>query len=173
MDIYKVFEEPRIKMLENDIVLWNNHCRYTDEEWHVMKQLLRSRSNVLYELNVYDSDMHQMLVSFHQMLVSFNNRLRKALRPLYDDGCAWTLRCSKAYYPEHGGCESFEKWIGIEDENDNWNEGLNREWSGDIHLIQLFHNLYDHCHFSLYDLIYVYDFDLEVHIQLDRNVKYE
>lgn len=52
MDIYKVLEDPRIKMLENDIVLWNNHCRYTDEEWHVMKQLLRSRSNVLYELNV-------------------------------------------------------------------------------------------------------------------------
>ena len=72
MDIYKVLEDPRIKMLENDIVLWNNHCRYTDEEWHVMKQLLRSRSNVLYELNVYDSYMHQMLVSF-------NNRLRKAL----------------------------------------------------------------------------------------------
>lgn len=60
MDIYKVFEDPRIKMLENDIVLCNNHCRYTDEERHVMKQLLRSRSNVLYELNVYDSDMHQM-----------------------------------------------------------------------------------------------------------------
>lgn len=52
MDIYKVFEDPRIKMLENDIVLCNNHCRYTDEERHVMKQLLRSRSNVLYELNV-------------------------------------------------------------------------------------------------------------------------
>lgn len=52
MDIYKMFEDPRIKMLENDIVLWNNHCLYTDEEWHVMKQLLRSRSNVLYELNV-------------------------------------------------------------------------------------------------------------------------
>ena len=61
----------------------------------------------------------------------------------------------------------------MEDENDNWNEGLDREWSGDIHLIQPFHNLYDHCHFSLYDLIYVHDFDLEVHIQLDRNVKYE
>lgn len=33
--------------------------------------------------------------------------------------------------------------------------------------------LYDHCYFSLYDLIYVHDFDLEVHIQLERNVKYE
>lgn len=42
--IYKVFEDPRIKMLENDIASWNDHCRYTDEEKHVMKQLLRRRS---------------------------------------------------------------------------------------------------------------------------------
>lgn len=176
-----------------------------DEEKHVMKQLLRRRSNVLYELNVYDSDMHQLLVSF-------NDRLRKAcaelynkvmttyeeycnrtdslgdfevegkiylgaeypkhhplqtetakqawdaltqggFEPLYDDGCAWSLHCSKEYPPEHGGCETFEKWIGMEDENDNWNEGLDREWSKDLHMIQPFHNLYDHCYFSLYDLI--------------------
>lgn len=43
-------------MLEEEIVRWNDHCRYTDEEKHVMTQLLRSRSNVLYELNVYDDD---------------------------------------------------------------------------------------------------------------------
>lgn len=155
MDIYKVFENSRIKMLENDIASWNDHCRYTDEEKHVMKQLLRRRSNVLYELNVYDSDMHQLLVSF-------NDRLRKAcaelynkvmttyeeycnrtdslgdfevegkiylgaefpkhhplqtetakqvwdaltqggFEPLYDDGCAWSLHCSKEYPPEHTG----------------------------------------------------------------------
>lgn len=76
MDIYKVFEDPRIKMLEEDIALWNDHCRYTDEERHVMKQLLRSRSNVLYKLNVYDNDMHQLLASF-------NDRLRKACAELY------------------------------------------------------------------------------------------
>lgn len=29
--------------------------------------------------------------------------------PLYDDGCAWSLHCSKEYSPEHGGCETFEK----------------------------------------------------------------
>jgi hypothetical protein len=50
----------------------------------------------------------------------------------------------------------------MEIENDNWNEGLDREWSKDMHLIQPFHNLYDHCYFSLYDLIYVREFNLEV-----------
>ena len=54
-------------------------------------------------------------------------------------------------------------WLGMEDENDNWNEGLDREWSKDMHLIYPFHNLYDNCFFSLYDLVYVREFNLEVH----------
>lgn len=33
-------------------------------------------------------------------------------------------------------------------------------------------NLYDHCYFSLYDLIYVREFNLEVHVEFDDNVKY-
>ena len=41
-----------------------------------------------------------------------------------------------------------------------------------LHLIQPFHNLYDHCYFSLYDLIYVREFNLEVHVEFDDKVKY-
>lgn len=91
---------------------------------------------------------------------------------LYDDGCAWPLRFSREYPPEHSGYETLEKWIGMEDENDNWNEGLDREWSKDLHLIQPFHNLYDHCDFSLYDLIYVREFNLEVNVEFDDRIKY-
>ena len=32
--------------------------------------------------------------------------------------------------------EKLENWLGMEIENDNWNEGLDREWSKDMHLIQ-------------------------------------
>ena len=60
----------------------------------------------------------------------------------------------------------------MEDSNDNWNEGLDREWSKDLHLIHPFHNLYDLCYFSLFDLIYVREFNLEVHIEFDDKVKY-
>ena len=91
---------------------------------------------------------------------------------LYDDGCAWPLRFSMEYPPKCSGHESLEAWLGMEDENDNWNDGLDREWSKDLHLIQPFHNLYDHCYFSLYDLIYVREFNLEVHVEFDDNVKY-
>lgn len=91
---------------------------------------------------------------------------------LYDDGCAWSLRFSREYPPEHSGHETLKNWLGIEDENDNWNEGLDREWSKDLHLIYPFHNMYDHCYFSLYDLIYVREFNLEVHVEFDDKVKY-
>lgn len=60
----------------------------------------------------------------------------------------------------------------MEIENDNWNEGLDREWSKDLQLIQPVHNLYDHCYFSLYDLIYVREFNLEVHVEFEDKVKY-
>ncbi len=88
---------------------------------------------------------------------------------LYDEGCAWPLRFSRERPSEQSINEKLENWLGMEIENDNWNEGLDREWSKDLHLIQPFHNLYDHCYFSLYDLIYVREFNLEVHV--DRQIK--
>ena len=91
---------------------------------------------------------------------------------LYDDGCAWSLRFSRECSPKHNGYETLVNWLGMEDENDNWNEGLDREWSKDIHLIQPFNNLYDRCYFSLYDLIYIREFNLEVHVEFDGKVKY-
>lgn len=224
MDIIKVFEDPRIKMLEEEIARWNDHCRYTDEENHVVSHLLEQRSCVLHQLNVYDDDMKELLNEF-------NNRLRKACTELYNrvittyeeylkrddylgefevegkiflgfeypkqhpiqtdtakqvwdaltqggfddsynEGCSRALSCSKEYPPVHGGFDTLEKWLGIENENDNWNEGLDREWSKDMHLIQSFHNLYAHMNFSLYDLIYVHDFNIEVNIQLDGNLNF-
>ena len=91
---------------------------------------------------------------------------------LYDDGCAWSLRFSRECSPKHNGYETLVNWLGMEDENDNWNEGVDREWSKDIHLIQPFNNLYDRCYFSLYDLIYIREFNLEVHVEFDGKVKY-
>lgn len=47
-------------------------------------------------------------------------------------------------------------------EPDNWNEGLDREMTGDMHLCYAFHNLYDHCLFSIFDLLWVRDFFITV-----------
>lgn len=84
---------------------------------------------------------------------------------LYDDNSTWELRFNKENRPE-----TLEEWLGIEDPNDNWNEGLNRNWSKDLHLIQPFHDLYNFCYFSLFDLIYVREFKLEVHVEFSDKV---
>jgi hypothetical protein len=223
MDINKVFDDPRVKMLEEDIALWNEHCRYNDEERHVIGHMLKLRSNVLWKLNEYDDDMKRLLTEFNNALrqacaelyrrvmqtyndyvnrndcigafevegkifLGFNypefhpiqrkatrevwDALTQGFEPLYENGCAWPLRFSKEYPPLHSGTETFEKWIGMENESDNWNEGLDQEWSKDMHLVQPFHNLYEHCNFSLYDLIYVREFNLEVNVNSDENIKY-
>lgn len=91
---------------------------------------------------------------------------------IYDDGCTWPLSFCKKYPPEQSGFETMEAWLGMEAKKDNWNEGLDREWSKGLHLIYPFHNLYDHCYFSLYDLIYVREFNLEVTVGLEDRVKY-
>lgn len=224
MDIKKVFEDPRVVMLERDIAFRADNSYCLREEECVMKYLLRQRSNVLRQLNVYDDEMKQLLIGF-------NDALRKACTELYnrtmavykeymgrddylgdcdvegklfldfgyspnhpiqtktaervwealtqegantyDDGCTWALRMSKECPLEKFGYDTLEEWLGMEDENDNWNEGLDREWSKDMHLIYPFHNLYDNCFFSLYDLVYVREFNLEVHVNFDGNVKYD
>lgn len=224
MDIKHIFEDPCIVMLEEEIARRNEHCRYSDEEKHVMEYLLEERRNVLWHLNVYDDETKQLLVEFNDALrkacaelyrrtmATYQECLHRedcpedfevegkiflgydypALHPiqtetakqvwdaltcggfcaLYDDGCAWSLRFSRENPPEHSGHETLENWLGMEDPNDNWNEGLDREWSKDLHLIHPFHNLYDHCYFSLYDLIYVREFNLEVHVEFDDKVTY-
>lgn len=224
MDIKHVFDAPCIVRLENDIARINDHCRYTDEENNIMKRLLKQRSDALWQLNVYDDEMKQLLIGFndalrkactelyHRTMAAYQECLHRddfngnfevegmiflgyeypAQHPiqtetakqvwevlscggfcaLYDKGCAWPLRFSKECPPEVWDYETLEKWLGMEDENDNWNEGLDREWSKDLHLINPFHTLYDHCCFSLYDLIYVREFNLEVHVEFEDKVKY-
>ena len=76
MNIQQIFQDPRIVMLEEEIARRNEHCRYSDEEKHVMKHLLEERRNVLWQLNVYDDETKHLLVEF-------NDALRKACAELY------------------------------------------------------------------------------------------
>lgn len=74
----------------------------------------------------------------------------------YDDGASTPLFLVTEDFP------SDLNFLGLEDEDDCWNEGLEREYTQDLHLVSAFHNLWDHCHFALMDLIYVRDFRTEI-----------
>ena len=49
----------------------------------------------------------------------------------------------------------------------NWNGGLDRELTSDMHLTYAFHNLFSHLDFSIYDLLWVRDFNIEIHVEYD------
>ena len=90
--------------------------------------------------------------------------------PLYDDdGCSRRIMMRKNLSPP-----SLVELLYLSEELNNWNiESLDREWSQDMNLIHPFHNLYTHMPFSLFDLIYVRDFNLETNLTLDSDLTCE
>jgi hypothetical protein len=57
----------------------------------------------------------------------------------------------------------------LDDKLDNWNENLDRKLTEDMHLTFPFHNLYSHMEFSIFDLLWVRDFNIEVNAEVDSN----
>lgn len=63
--------------------------------------------------------------------------------------------------------ESENEFLYLNEELDNWNEELDREMTADMHLTYAFHNLFSHLDFSIYDLLWVRDFNIEIHVEYD------
>lgn len=74
---------------------------------------------------------------------------------LYADGVTFSLELPRDIDMP------FEEFIGMECPPPNWNEGLDRELTKDLHLINAFHNLFDHTKFALTDFIFCRDFVFE------------
>lgn len=84
---------------------------------------------------------------------------------LYVDGVSHELVLSRDMN------ESFDTFIGMDCPPPNWNEGLDPELTKDLHLIQQFHHLFDHTNFALTDFIFVRDFNIEININFEENLK--
>lgn len=85
--------------------------------------------------------------------------------PLYDDGVTLpTLTLPRDIN------EDFDTFIGMDCPPSNWNEGLDRELTKDLHLISAFHNLFDHMKFAITDFIYVRKFETEINIEINKNI---
>ena len=66
--------------------------------------------------------------------------------------------------------KSFDSLIGMDCPPPNWNEGLDRELTKDLHLTSTFHNLFDHMNFAITDFIYVRKFETEINIEINKKV---
>ena len=47
--------------------------------------------------------------------------------------------------------------------------GFDREMTKDMHLTRVFHNIYEHMEFSIFDLLWVRDFNIEVSVEVDSS----
>ena len=82
--------------------------------------------------------------------------------PFYEDGVmdgGW--RC------DGSGPASENYMLYLNEQIDNWNDGLDPEQTADMHLIYPFHNLYEHTCFSIFDLLWVRDFNVEISVEYD------
>jgi hypothetical protein len=84
--------------------------------------------------------------------------------PLYENGaCCFKIKT----WGDSVRIQSENKMLYLQEEPDNWNEGLDRELTKDMHLIHAFHNLYEHLEFSIFDLLWVRNFNIELHTEID------
>lgn len=83
--------------------------------------------------------------------------------PVYETGVTHSLRLSDETQEE-----CFDTFIGMDYPSPNWNEGLDPELTKDLHLINAFHNLFDHTNYALTDFIYVREFKTQIRIEINK-----
>lgn len=65
--------------------------------------------------------------------------------------------------------DSENRLLYLDDTTDNWNEGFDREMTKDIHLVHAVHNLFQHMEFSIFDLLWVREFEITVEVSTYYN----
>ena len=68
---------------------------------------------------------------------------------------------------------SFDEFIGMKCDLPNWNERLDQKLTKDLHLINAFHNLFDHTNFALTDIIFVREFVEEINIKIEETHSFD
>ena len=79
--------------------------------------------------------------------------------PLYKDGV------NSIYFTGQDIIPSEKEAVYLSEETENWNEGLDREKTRGMKLCYAFHNLYEHTTFSIFDLLWVRDFSIEINVE--------
>ena len=83
---------------------------------------------------------------------------------LYDSGVTHTFVLN-----QYADC-SFDDFMLVSCPKANWNEGLDQELTKGLHLINAFHNLFDHTEFAITDFIYCREFYYEIKVEIDKEI---
>jgi len=178
------FLEVRKQILDSMFVLEEQNKQLLAEFNEAMKQQLikmRKRAIELYN-NVYKPDMVGHIEVIGKCFMGYEY---SKIHPVQ------TMRAKKMWAVLNGslddyiflyhedGVDSFNissddpkivsenEFLYLNEVPNNWNEGLDREMTSDLHLTYAFHNLFSHLDFSIFDLLWVRDFNIEIHVEYD------
>ena len=193
MTVQEIFNTKAVQEIETEILNLQYETEkrrlFRDSEGFAIKSLLGIRRNILHDYFVMDENYKQgndvkndmvvrgkcflgyeyskihpvQTVRARKMWAMLNGTMDDFM-PLYDDG-ACSFEIETWGNPIH--IQSENEMLYLQEEPDNWNEGLDRELTKDLHLIHAFHNLYEHLDFSIFDLLWVRDFNIELHTEID------
>jgi len=140
-----------------------------DRAFELYHQMSTIQSGIVLEAKCLLSSHYP---SLHPFQHESRQELWKALcdtgwNPLYASGVTQSLELP------HDIDMSFDEFIGMKCDLPNWNERLDQVLTKDLHLINAFHNLFDHTNFALSDFIFCRDFVLEYSTITEEKTTYK
>lgn len=109
------------------------------------------------------SNIHPIQTTRAKKIWSVLNGSYTCFMPIYEENAAEKFT---VYGEEQPQTNNQLIWLD-EVLEDNWSEGLDRKMTADTHLIYAFHNLWSHMEFSIFDLLWVRDFNIEINVEQD------
>ena len=189
MTIQEIYDSWAVKRIEYAILdlhrqsekgIWGHETARV-----AIHELLEQRKYILDDM-FEENDYHkQLLTDLNEAIKSQMIEVRQRTINLYESVTRANLPGSvevtgKCYlgfnYPNDPPVpdyESVNKMLYLEDEPFNCNDGLDREWTKDMMITYQFHELYDHMEFSIFDLLWVREFEIELNVELDDFHVYE
>ena len=171
MTIQEIFYSPAVREIELQIILL---LRKSEKNWRsgaadsiALTHLLKVRKNLFDSMFIMNDEYNALLSEFNDALTEQLLEMRKQTIQMRDAILNINIegneieavgKCFLGYeYPKNHPIQTYRaKAI--------W---FDREMTKDMHLTRVFHNIYEHMEFSIFDLLWVRDFNIEVSVEVD------
>ena len=173
MTIQEIFNSPAVREIELQIILLlrksEKNGRSGDADSIALTHLLKVRKNLFDSMFIMNDEYNALLSEFHDALTEQLLEIRKQTIQMRDAILNINIegneieavgKCFLGYeYPKNHPIQTYRaKAI--------W---FDREMTKDMHLTRVFHNIYEHMEFSIFDLLWVRDFNIEVSVEVDSS----
>ena len=173
MTIQEIFNSPAVREIELQIILLlrksEKNGRSGDAYSIALTHLLKVRKNLFDSMFIMNDEYNALLSEFNDALTEQSLEIRKQTIQMRDTILNINIegneieavgKCFLGYeYPKNHPIQTYRaKAI--------W---FDREMTKDMHLTRVFHNIYEHMEFSIFDLLWVRDFNIEVSVEVDSS----